>query len=78
MGPSVATDLAAFLAARRLSHIDLAGRTNLAALVSTLLDEGRVRLLGELKSLGVTRLADRQALANELTRAVREGLLSKA
>lgn len=40
---------------------------------SVLASQGRAALLTRLKSFGVTRLADRQAVANALGRAVREG-----
>ena len=58
----------------QLAHLapTLSGRTTLEALDATLREHGRVRLLGALKAAGVKVLADRQRLANELARTVRE------
>ena len=73
-----APNLLAFLQLAKLEHLSptLAARS-LESLGVALLKLGRINLLRELKELGVSKLAERQALANGLTRAIREGLLTK-
>ena len=62
-----------------LSHLSttLSGHTTLDELAAILVTRGRVCLLSDIKGFGVAQLADRQRLANEVTRAVREGLVSR-
>ena len=71
--PPTLGDLAGWAGVAELaSSASLDAEAPLAPLAS-LLQRGRPALLARLKALGVARLTHRQALANELTRAVREG-----
>lgn len=54
-----------------------AAAAELEPLAAMLLSKGRPALLSKLKELGIARLAERQALAGALQRAIREGLLRR-
>lgn len=70
--------MSTFLQQAKLQHLaSTLAKRSLESLGATLVESGRVRLLQELKDLGIQVLKDRQAVANGLTRAIRDGLLSK-
>ena len=70
-------DCATFLASLSLSHVVLAQRTvSVEKFLAVLTKNGRLALLSHLKSVGVSKLADRQTIANALGRAQRDGFFS--
>ena len=71
--PCDVSDVAEFLNQLKLSHNPSLTGENLCQLLKVLENQGRVALLARLKSLGFAKLVDRQALANALARALREG-----
>ena len=78
VGPSAASALRTFLAKAGLSHLAhvLSGETVSGWLAR--LESDRPAFLGRLQRLGVKRLAERQAIANGLSRAKRDGTLTPA
>lgn len=73
---SISFNLADLAAHAALPHLatPLAAVTTAAALSECLDSEGRVRLLQSLKEHGVDKIGERQALANALGKARREGM----
>ena len=65
----------------RLSHLVTTASvdaTEPLEALAALLQTGRPALLARIKALGVQKLSERQALANELTRALREGRVPRS
>jgi len=65
--------LGAFLQAEGLSHLYEKLEEHTLSSLAPLLTANRVEFLGWLKDLGVSKLGDRQRLANGLTKAIKEG-----
>jgi len=81
VGDSVDAELQRLLLGEEhVAHLadDLAYSSTLQMLGNTLVKDGRVQLLRLLKSFGVMKLHDRQAVANILTRSVRQGAITQA
>ena len=66
-------DTVSLLMELKLSHLsEVLGGEPLERLVETLQSEGRPSCLTHLKTLGVSKLTERQALINGLGKAIRE------